>query len=613
MKRFTQSVLVLLLMLVGSVNANALESYDFQELCMALGKGGPWAVNDGDDAGFTIGEATMHYLGDYEEQGFTWNKRFAYEFVEGRGKFTFRNKNNKKDKNCGMFSWDFAHYFSILDLKDGDKVTITIPTGTVTFVSETAEGVAEGDAVVSDQTYTIATTEATTRLDIQMAAATLIAKIVIEPAGEETIPMITLTQKTLKLVPGATAKLAANVDPAGFATQWKSSDEQVATVDADGTVTAVAAGTATITNYWNSEVSEATASDACEVTVADVDLTKLTVANEYDFEAMGDVTLELAGEPAGAIWNEANSKVNDVFFCTNEGLELLAVQAAAAANGKGWSIVEGQGLFLGTGAGRCAAIAGITKGQIVEFIYTGEGFYTRSDDDGIEKEALNEGVGRAIYQATEDGMIGFELVKGNAVKKITIYDTAAEEPEVVTFDFNAYEGPVSTNDSNDGDINGAYYDTVGDVTLVVTGATADAKTPNRFWGTNKGPQLRMYSAYFALVAADGKAIVKVVINQGKWNAGNTFNGVASATSEWEGNSQDVEVSIAGNTQMNSIEVTLADANDDTTSFDLDNPTLGISTIEPQRADSNVIYNLQGQQVKNAQKGLFIINGKKVVR
>ena len=555
----------------------------------------------------------MHYLGDYEEQGFTWNKRFAYEFVEGRGKFTFRNKNNKKDKNCGMFSWDFAHYFSILDLKDGDKVTITIPTGTVTFVSETAEGVAEGDAVVSDQTYTIATTEATTRLDIQMAAATLIAKIVIEPAGEETIPMITLTQKTLKLVPGATAKLAANVDPAGFATQWKSSDEQVATVDADGTVTAVAAGTATITNYWNSEVSEATASDACEVTVADVDLTKLTVANEYDFEAMGDVTLELAGEPAGAIWNEANSKVNDVFFCTNEGLELLAVQAAAAANGKGWSIVEGQGLFLGTGAGRCAAIAGITKGQIVEFIYTGEGFYTRSDDDGIEKEALNEGVGRAIYQATEDGMIGFELVKGNAVKKITIYDTAAEEPEVVTFDFNAYEGPVSTNDSNDGDINGAYYDTVGDVTLVVTGATADAKTPNRFWGTNKGPQLRMYSAYFALVAADGKAIVKVVINQGKWNAGNTFNGVASATSEWEGNSQDVEVSIAGNTQMNSIEVTLADANDDTTSFDLDNPTLGISTIEPQRADSNVIYNLQGQQVKNAQKGLFIINGKKVVR
>ncbi|MBR6923088.1 MAG: hypothetical protein IKH50_00940 [Oscillospiraceae bacterium] len=74
-------------------------TFDFQELCMKLGKGGPWAVNDGGDAGFTIGEgdaaATMHYLGDYNEQGFTWKKKIAYEYVADRGKFTFRNKNNK--------------------------------------------------------------------------------------------------------------------------------------------------------------------------------------------------------------------------------------------------------------------------------------------------------------------------------------------------------------------------------------------------------------------------------------------------------------------------------------------------------------------------------------
>ena len=86
-------------MLFTSANTFALETYDFQELCMKLGKGGPWAVNDGGDAGFTIGEATMHYLGDYTEQGFTWNQRFAYEYVEGRDKFTMRNKNDKKDSN----------------------------------------------------------------------------------------------------------------------------------------------------------------------------------------------------------------------------------------------------------------------------------------------------------------------------------------------------------------------------------------------------------------------------------------------------------------------------------------------------------------------------------
>ena len=40
----------------------------------------------------------------------------------------------------------------------------------------------------------------------------------------------------------------------------------------------------------------------------------------------------------------------------------------------------------------------------------------------MSKVALNEGVGRAIYLATEDGMLGFEIVKGNDVQKIIIYE-----------------------------------------------------------------------------------------------------------------------------------------------------------------------------------------------
>lgn len=418
-------MLALAMIMLGGMNVMALETYDFQELCMKLGKGGPWAVNDGGDAGFTLGTdeapVVMHFLGDYTDQGFTWNQRFAYEYVDGRNKFTMRNKNDKKDSNCGMFSWDYTHYFSILDLKDGDKVTITIGTGTVTFANEAAEGTTEGDNVVSKQTYTISTTEESTRLDIQMAKATLIAKIEIEPYGVETVPVISVTPKSLKLIPGATAKLSASVSPS-MATVWSSSDESVATIESDGTVTAVAAGTATITNSWKSEVSDATAEDACVITVADVDLSSFTIVKSYDFTTMGDVTLEIQSDAAGAIWNEANSKNNNVFFCLNEGLENIAVQAVVSSN-KGWSIVDGQGLFLASGAGRCAAVAGIKAGQIVEFIYTGTGFYTRSEDDGIEKTALNEATGRAIYQAVEDGMIGFELDKGNYVKQINIYES----------------------------------------------------------------------------------------------------------------------------------------------------------------------------------------------
>ena len=400
---------------------------DFQELCMKLGKGGPWAVNDGGDAGFKVNDADMHFLGDYDEQGFQWGKRFAYEYNTSKGnaqKFTFRNKNNKKDNSCGLFSWDFDHNFSILGLKEGDKVTITTLAGTTTFVStNVTDEVAAGATVESNKTYTIASGD---RLDISMAKATLISKIVIEPAGMEVVPTIALDRNTLALVPGATQKLTASVDPASAATVWKSSDETVATIAEDGTVTAVAAGTANITITWKSEQSDAAVEATCVVTVADVDFTKYQVVKAYDFTTMGSVDLTISGEAAGNIWNQANNKTNAVYFCTNEGLEEIAVQAvAAAADGKGWLITE-EGLYLAKGAGRCAAIGGIKTNQIVEFFYTGDSFYTKSDDDGIEKTALNEAIGRAIYQASEDGMIGFELNKGNAITKINVYAPIAD-------------------------------------------------------------------------------------------------------------------------------------------------------------------------------------------
>ena len=395
--------------------------FDFQELCMKLGKGGPWAVIDGGDAGFTVNDAEMHFLGDYTEQEFAWNNRLAYEYVADRGKFTFRNKNNKKDSNCGMFSWDYAHYVSILNLGDGDKVTITIPTGTVKFASDNVDGVANGDAVESGKTYTIKATDGVAHLDIQMDKATLISRITIEALGIETVPTIQMSKQKLALVPGATSTVTAVVTPASSVVTWKSSNEQVATIAEDGTVTAVGAGTADITCTWKSETSDKTVEGKCTVTVADVDLSKMKVEKTYDFVAMDDTELTIQEEAAGAIWNAANSKNNNVFYCTNEGLEQIAVQAVVSGN-KGWSIVGGKGLELASGAGRCAAVGGIKNGQIVEILYTGNNFYTSDSDDGVSKVALNEGVGRAIYLATEDGMLGFEIVKGNDVQKIIIYE-----------------------------------------------------------------------------------------------------------------------------------------------------------------------------------------------
>ncbi|MBO4315550.1 MAG: hypothetical protein J5867_06275 [Prevotella sp.] len=146
-------------------------------------------------------------------------------------------------------------------------------------------------------------------------------------------------------------------------------------------------------------------------------------------------------------------------------------------------------------------------------------------------------------------------------------EVVAEEPEIcpyATFDFNASTHAVSSSDSTDGDITEDEVITEDYVTLTVTPNPSGTK--NRYWGTANGPQLRVYGGKLTF-DAQGRAITKVVVNNGKWNAANTFNGVAAETGEWEGNSTNVVLAIAGNTQINKIEVTTADADENTTTYE----------------------------------------------
>ena len=256
---------------------------------------------------------------------------------------------------------------------------------------------------------------------------------------DATQPTITVSPKAIKLIPGATYKVSAKVDPNTFTTAWVSDNEAVATVAEDGTVTAVTTGVANIINRWDSNANVA---DTAVVTVANFDPAKYEVVKQFDFTTMGEVALTIESEAAGNIWNQANKKTNAVFFCTNEGLEDIAVQAVLDSKNKGWSITEA-GLTLGSGAGRCAAVGHLYAGQVVEIVYTGSQFYTGSKedatmkDDGAVKTALNEGVGRAIYRMKESGMLGFEIATGKAIEKIIVYQLPVPTIANANFDANA--------------------------------------------------------------------------------------------------------------------------------------------------------------------------------
>lgn len=201
--------------------------------------------------------------------------------------------------------------------------------------------------------------------------------------------------------------------------------------------------------------------------------------------------------------------------------------------------------------------------QTVELTCTTEGasIYYTLDGTAPTAESTLYTEALTISETTTLKAIAIKGEQQSAVVEYTY--TIVPVAERATFDFDAYEGPYSSNSSSDGDITENLVIVEGDVTMTITPSTSN--TPNRYWSSN--PKMRMYGGRMILEAAEGKAIVKVEITNGRWNAGNTFNGETASTGTWEGNSTNVVLKVAANTQMNKVVVTLAEANENTTTYD----------------------------------------------
>ena len=135
----------------------------------------------------------------------------------------------------------------------------------------------------------------------------------------------------------------------------------------------------------------------------------------------------------------------------------------------------------------------------------------------------------------------------------------------VTFDFNTMDVATSNNDGGtDGDITEALTLTEGNVILTVSPKEESATTENRFWGTTAGPQLRVYSGTLTFSVPEGFVMKQIVfnINNDKWNDGNSADSGEFEGTTWTGNAQAVVVTIAGNSQINSIAVTVAEEGDE---------------------------------------------------
>ena len=114
---------------------------------------------------------------------------------------------------------------------------------------------------------------------------------------------------------------------------------------------------------------------------------------------------------------------------------------------------------------------------------------------------------------------------------------------------------VSSNTSHEGDFKEATTCTVDGIKVTIS-KKASGSNENRIWSSS--PRLRMYSGTMTIEAPEGKKLSGISFTLGKWDTGNKSDvGTLTNKGVWKGDANKVVITIAGNTQLKSLTVTLA--------------------------------------------------------
>ena len=141
---------------------------------------------------------------------------------------------------------------------DGMTVTATYSDSTTADVTSSATFSGYNLSNTGNQTVTVSYTE---------GVVTKTATYTITVSAPVAVTSVSLNKASTTIAAGATETLVATVEPSNASNKtisWTSSDNDVATVDSNGVVTGVGAGTATITA---TSAADNTKYDTCDVTV----------------------------------------------------------------------------------------------------------------------------------------------------------------------------------------------------------------------------------------------------------------------------------------------------------------------------------------------------------
>lgn len=113
---------------------------------------------------------------------------------------------------------------------------------------------------------------------------------------------------------------------------------------------------------------------------------------------------------------------------------------------------------------------------------------------------------------------------------------------------------VSSSSSKAGDFTEATTCTVDGIKVTIS-KKASGSNENRIWTSS--PRLRMYSGTMTIEAPEGKNISNISFDKTKWAAKNKSDVGTLTDGKWKGDANKVVITIAANTQIKSLTVTLA--------------------------------------------------------
>ena len=207
---------------------------------------------------------------------------------------------------------------SSLELNEGETATLaaTVPPDNATNKTVTWTSSSSSIATVDQNGKITAVSEGTATITAKAGDKTATCSVTVKK-NTVAVESVTLSKSSLELTEGETATLTATVKPDNATNKtvtWSSDKTSVATVDANGKVTAVAEGTATIT----AKAGDKTATCSVTVKKSVVAVESVTLDITYTILNTGEtLTLTATVKPDNATdktvtWSSSNSSVATV-------------------------------------------------------------------------------------------------------------------------------------------------------------------------------------------------------------------------------------------------------------------------------------------------------------